>query len=382
MNGPHDLGGQMGFGAVAPEKNEPYFHAEWEKRALGVTLTAGGMGHWNIDESRHARESLHPADYYASSYYEIWIKALETLLQRHGFVTAVELAEGRSLGAGTIPKRKLAAADVPDVLARGGPCNRPVETKARFQTGDRVRTINMNPTGHTRLPRYARGKVGVIDAVREGFVFPDSNAHGQGEQPQWVYTVLFDGREIWGEASDPQLTVSIDAWESYLEPEFLINVRAPNELDDDQMTSVVSLIASGAEVKTKGLKDRIAKSKFIILLELDGILAACAAVKNPAAKYRSKAFAKSKSMLNPSSFDFELGYVVVSPPFRRRGLSSKIVSAALNSVGGSAIYATTRHEHVAKLLLRAGLRKEGASYPSDENRGSQLSLFVRSRIHE
>ncbi|TIM18145.1 MAG: nitrile hydratase subunit beta, partial [Mesorhizobium sp.] len=80
MNGPQDLGGQMGFGPVAPEKDEPYFHADWERRALGVTLCAGAMGAWNIDESRHARESLHPADYYASSYYEIWIKALETLL--------------------------------------------------------------------------------------------------------------------------------------------------------------------------------------------------------------------------------------------------------------------------------------------------------------
>jgi nitrile hydratase len=176
------------------------------------------MGHWTIDESRHARESLRPADYYASSYYEIWIKALETLLQRHGFVTRQELAAGRALGPGATPKRVLEAADVPAVLARGGPCNRPVATPARFKAGDRVRTRNFNPTGHTRLPRYARGRVGVIDAVREGFVFPDSNAHGQGENPQWVYTVVFDAAEIWGEGADPSLSISIDAWESYLEP--------------------------------------------------------------------------------------------------------------------------------------------------------------------
>lgn len=218
MNGPQDLGGQMGFGPVAPEANEPVFHADWEKRALGVTLTAGAMGHWNIDESRHARESLHPADYYASSYYEIWIKALETLLDRHGFVNPAERAEGRALQAGTTAKRKLNAADVPAVLAKGGPCDRPIEGAPRFRTGDRVQTRNFNPSGHTRLPRYARGKVGTIDAVRQGFVFPDSNAHGRGEQPQYVYTVVFDGREIWGEGSDPTLTVSIDAWESYLEP--------------------------------------------------------------------------------------------------------------------------------------------------------------------
>jgi nitrile hydratase subunit beta len=218
MNGPHDLGGQMGFGPVAPEKDEPYFHADWEKRALGLTISAGAMGHWNIDESRHARESLHPADYYASSYYEIWTKALEALLARHGFVTAMELAKGEPLAAGAQPKRVLKGADVPAVLARGGACNRPVTTPARFKAGDRVRTKNFNPTGHTRLPRYARDKVGIVDAVREGFVFPDSNAHGRGENPQWVYTVAFDAAEIWGEGADSTLTISIDAWESYLEP--------------------------------------------------------------------------------------------------------------------------------------------------------------------
>ncbi|NGN40914.1 nitrile hydratase subunit beta [Mesorhizobium sp. CGMCC 1.15528] len=218
MNGPQDLGGQMGFGPVAPEKDEPLFHAEWEKRALGVTLTAGAMGHWNIDESRHARESLHPADYYSSSYYEIWTKALEVLLERHGFVTVDELAQGKALSDGTTPKRVLKAENTPAALAKGGPCDRPVPTEPRFVAGDKVRTKTFNPQGHTRLPRYARGKLGTVEAVRDGFVFPDSNAHGKGENPQWVYTVVFDGREIWGEGADPTLTVSIDAWESYLEP--------------------------------------------------------------------------------------------------------------------------------------------------------------------
>lgn len=218
MNGPHDLGGQMGFGPVAPEKDEPYFHAEWEKRALGVTLTAGAMGHWTIDESRHARESLHPADYYSSSYYEIWTKALETLLQRHGFVSARDLAEGRAVDSAPQPKRVLKVDNVAAVLAKGGPCDRRVEESARFAPGDRVRTRNFHPTGHTRLPRYARGKLGVVEAVREAYVFPDTNAHDKGENPQWVYTVVFDGREIWGDDADPTLSVSIDAWESYLEP--------------------------------------------------------------------------------------------------------------------------------------------------------------------
>ncbi|MBU4527958.1 MAG: nitrile hydratase subunit beta [Hoeflea sp.] len=218
MNGPHDLGGQMGFGPVAPEIDEPVFHADWERRALGVTLSAGALGAWTIDESRHARESLHPAIYYRASYYEIWIRALETLLERHGFVSTDEIEAGRPLWPGVKPKQVLRAGDVPLVLARGGPCNREVATPPKFQAGDRIRTINEHPTGHTRLPRYARGKLGVIEAVREGYVFPDTNAHAKGENPQHVYTVCFDGRELWGQGADPGLTVSIDAWESYLEP--------------------------------------------------------------------------------------------------------------------------------------------------------------------
>lgn len=217
MNGPQDLGGQMGLGPVAPEIDEPVFHAPWEKRALGLTLCAGAMGHWNIDESRHARENRHPVDYLSSSYYEIWIKGLETLLERHEVVSAAERAVGHSLGASRPPKRVLAAADVPSVLARGGPCDRPVATPPLFKAGDRVRTRNFSPEGHTRLPRYARGRSGTVEAVREGYVLPDTNAHGRGESPEWVYTVVFDGREIWGEGSDPTLTVSIDAWESYFE---------------------------------------------------------------------------------------------------------------------------------------------------------------------
>ncbi|UPA23321.1 nitrile hydratase subunit beta [Shinella oryzae] len=218
MNGPHDLGGQHGFGAVAPEPNEPYFHGDWEKRALGVTLSCGAFGAWTIDESRHARENIPPDTYLSASYYEIWIRALETLLARHGFVSAEELSTGRMLEKGATPKRVLTADMVPAVLAKGGPCDRPVATMPRFAAGARVRTRNFNPTTHTRLPRYARGKVGVVEAVQGSFVFPDDNAHGRGENPEWVYTVVFDGGEIWGEDAAEGLTVSIDAWESYLEP--------------------------------------------------------------------------------------------------------------------------------------------------------------------
>jgi nitrile hydratase len=218
MNGPHDLGGQMGFGPVNPETDEPVFHAAWERRALALTLATGTFRAWTIDESRHMRESMHPADYYSSSYYEIWIKAVEKLLVRHGFVTAEELAAGRKLEDGARPARVITAGDVGPILARGGPTDRAVAERPRFQQGDRVRTKVMHPTGHVRLPRYARGKVGTIEALHGGHVFPDTNSCGKGENPQHLYTVVFDGREIWGPESDGRLKVSIDAWESYLEP--------------------------------------------------------------------------------------------------------------------------------------------------------------------
>ena len=218
MNGPQDLGGQMGFGPIAPEKDEPLFHADWERRALGVVIAAGGMGHWSIDESRHARENRHPADYFASSYYEIWIKGLETLLLKHGFVTPADLAAGTAVDPAPAPRIVLHADAVPTLVAHGSPYNRPLAPSPRFSPGDRVRTRNINPTSHTRLPRYARGKLGTIVAAHGGYVFPDDNARGPGALPQHLYTVQFAATELWGPDGDPLSDVSIDAWESYLEP--------------------------------------------------------------------------------------------------------------------------------------------------------------------
>jgi len=218
MNGAQDMGGQMGFGPVLAEADEPPFHAEWETRALAVTLACGAMGHWSIDASRHARETLPPLEYLRSSYYEIWVKALEKLLEREGFVSGAELRAGRSLAAARTPNRVLHAAEVAAALARGSPTERPAAHPARFAVGDRVRTANEHPAGHTRVPRYARGRVGRIAQVHGVHVFPETSAHGLGECPQWLYTVAFDGRELWGRGADPALTVSIDAWESTLEP--------------------------------------------------------------------------------------------------------------------------------------------------------------------
>ncbi len=218
MNGAQDLGGQMGFGPINPEQDEPLFHGAWEKRVLALTLAAGGMGHWSIDESRHARETLHPADYLSSSYYEIWAKGLEKLLLRHGFVTNADLQAARPVDPAAPAKRKLEAAAVQSVLARGGPTTRDKTGRPRFKSGEVVRTILIHPTTHTRLPRYARGKVGTIDRLHGAHVFPDTNAHGLGEQPDWLYTVRFEAKELWGRDADPATVFSIDAWEAYLEP--------------------------------------------------------------------------------------------------------------------------------------------------------------------
>jgi nitrile hydratase subunit beta len=217
VNGAADLGGMMGFGAVRPEPEDERFHADWERRALALTLAAGALGRWTIDRSRYARESLHPAEYLTSSYYALWVKGLERLLVASELVDAEEIAQGRALTPGE-PVRALEAADVPVVLAEGGPVSRPAKAPARFTVGDTVRTRVLNPTGHTRLPRYARGKIGTVERVHGVHVFPDTNAHGEGEHPQWLYSVRFAARELWGEAADPTLTVTIDAWECYLDP--------------------------------------------------------------------------------------------------------------------------------------------------------------------
>jgi nitrile hydratase len=207
----------MGFGAIAREGEEPPFHAVWERRALGLTLCSGALGAWNIDESRHAREALPPAVYYRSSYYEIWILALQTLLLRHELISAKELGAGHAIDRDPKPRQVLKSIDVAPALARGGPCDRTIPAMPKFSAGERVRTRNMHPVRHTRLPRYARDKSAIVETVHRAFVFPDANAHDQGEQPQYVYTIVFEARDLWGEDADPWLRVSIDAWESYLE---------------------------------------------------------------------------------------------------------------------------------------------------------------------
>lgn len=197
-----DLGGLADSRSITPEPENEIFHEAWEPRVLGLVLAMNAVGLWNIDMNRSARETL--PDYRHLSYYEIWLAALENNLRRTGVLTDNPPS----------PPRVLHAAEVAQVLARGSPCAREAKRKALFEVGQTVRTRNEQPNHHTRLPAYARGKLGQIERIHGVHVFADSNAQGLGESPQWLYTVTFEGSELWGDATSS--TVSIDAWEPYL----------------------------------------------------------------------------------------------------------------------------------------------------------------------
>ncbi len=211
-----DLGGQDVRDAVRPEPEGELFHAAWEPRVLALTLAMGATGLWNIDTSRAARETL--PNYRDLSYYQIWLAGLEKLLVQSGAAQADELAQGRRL-YDAVPARVLQAGQVAVTLARGAPTARPPTAPARFSLGQWVRTRDAVPPHHTRLPGYTRGKRGVIERVLGTHVFADTHAQGLGESPQWLYTVAFDEQELWGARTPRQrCTVSVDAWEPYLEP--------------------------------------------------------------------------------------------------------------------------------------------------------------------
>lgn len=218
MNSVHDMGGMHGLGPIAPERDEPLFHAPWEARVLGLTLAVGALGKWNIDAGRHARERIPGPDYLRMSYYEKWLAGLVTLMIEHGLVTPAELAGGEPALAAPEGMSPLTPDGVAAMLRRGGPARRDTPAAVRFAAGERVRARVLNPTGHTRLPRYVRGREGSIERCYGSHVFPDSNAHFQGEAPQPLYNVRFAARELWGPDAAPRDAVHLDLWESYLEP--------------------------------------------------------------------------------------------------------------------------------------------------------------------
>lgn len=211
-----DLGGQPGHGPVVPEAEGELWHAAFEPKALALTLAMGATGSWNIDQSRAARETL--PDYAQLSYYRIWLAGLQRLMAERGLVGDDEVAAGRMLHPPRPVARTLSAAAVPAVLAKGSATERPAPGPARFRVGEVVRTRSGAVGHHTRLPGYVQGRRGTIARLHGAHVFADSNAQGLGEQPQWLYTVVFDGAALWGADAQPGLQVSVDAWESYLMP--------------------------------------------------------------------------------------------------------------------------------------------------------------------
>ena len=216
MNGPHDMGGMQCYGPVEPEADEPVFHGEWEKRALAITVAMGGTGMWNLDQSRFARESLPPVTYLSSSYYQIWLSGLESLMKSRGMVSDTELASGKPEIPAVETKRPVAdRAAMKAILATGGPVSREVAGEPAFKPGDTVVTRNTHPAGHTRLPRYVRGKLGIVERVNGVHVYPDSNGAGEGEDPQWLYTVRFEASDLFGPSAGH--AVYVDCWEPYLE---------------------------------------------------------------------------------------------------------------------------------------------------------------------
>ena len=217
MNGVHDMGGHQNMGPVVYEKDEPVFHAPWEARIYVLNRAIRALRKWSLDTDRHGLELMPPVDYLRMSYYERWVHRLEVQLVNYGLVSKEEIesrkADPRSPKAN--PALTLATSD--RWLNRGITSAHDPTVRPLFKVRQQVRARNINPTGHTRLPRYARGKTGVIIRDHGVYLFPDSNAHFQGEKRQHVYSVRFAARELWGENASPLDSVYLDMWDDYLE---------------------------------------------------------------------------------------------------------------------------------------------------------------------
>jgi nitrile hydratase subunit beta len=222
VDGVHDLGGMHGFGPIVREADEPVFHARWEGAVYALMRASLGQGLFNIDQMRHGIERMAPADYLASTYYERWLASIERNLTEKGVLTRDEIearaAQLRAQPDAPAPQREDPALVERLFRAHRAAFQREPTGTPRFQPGDRVITRKIHPKGHTRLPRYARGKQGVIHSYYGYYVFPDTHAHGQGEHPEPLYSVCFASSELWADAADPQAKLYLDLWESYLEP--------------------------------------------------------------------------------------------------------------------------------------------------------------------
>ena len=213
MNGIHDMGGMHGFGPVAVETDEPVFHAPWHRRVLGMVYQVVGFGWTNIDTFRHGIERIDPATYLTTGYYGRWLASLETVLAEAGVLAPGEVdarIDGRPAPPPSVPRPGLPQPSAGFVRAIVAP--------PAYAVGQAVRARTINPAGHTRLPRYVRGKRGIVHHVHPACVYPDTNAHGGGEQPCHLYSVRFAASELWGADAEPHAVVHVDLFEPYLEP--------------------------------------------------------------------------------------------------------------------------------------------------------------------
>ena len=223
MDGIHDLGGMHGFGAIEREENEPPFHAEWEGRVFAMLLASGFVTKHGDDQMRKFIERTPPAEYLHSSYYELWFRSLKEIMKEVGAVTAEEIETGKMtqpLPDTMSPGSQARAEGLEDICKLPG--ERHVEETEglphRFNTGDKVRARASMSFGHTRLPRYVRGHVGEVISENGCYIFSDANAARTGIDPQMVYTVAFDAADLFGNEGRAGDTITIDAWDSYLEP--------------------------------------------------------------------------------------------------------------------------------------------------------------------
>ncbi len=217
MDGIHDLGGKQGYGEVLREADEPVFHARWEAKVFALMMSSGAAGAWhNSDRFRHLIERIDPVSYLSDGYYGRWLGGLETGLIEAGVLNQAAIQRRYSELGGDESARIAARPEKP---YQGKP---PVQAgsirtvpEPKFKIGDQVITSKVGKSGHTRLPAYARGKHGKITACHAGWVYPDTNAHESGEQPQQLYTVEFQSEELWGKESE-SMTLCLDLFEPYL----------------------------------------------------------------------------------------------------------------------------------------------------------------------
>lgn len=222
MNGIHDIGGMEGLGEIRQVENEPRFYEDWERTAFAILLGMAAQGYWNLDEFRHGFERMNPVHHFTAGYYAKWLSSSSTLLVEKGVIDKDELDQRTEMYKKNpnkeIPTRKdpELVEQVKQLVKHGGSTEREVTFNPKFYVGQKVKTKNIHPSGHTRLPRYARDKYGVINEIYGAHVFPDASAHGKGDNPEYLYSVKFDGYELWGE--EKRETVYLDLWDSYLMP--------------------------------------------------------------------------------------------------------------------------------------------------------------------